>query len=74
MVEWAPSGLANLSLVERLSSFRGDFLYKVCMQETFGMSFVGRFVLLECPLYCSLQVGWKSASCKLQSLSKQFYC
>ena len=24
-------------------------------------------------LYCSLQVGWKSASCKLQSLSKQFY-
>ena len=23
--------------------------------------------------YCSLQVGWKSASCKLQSLSKQFY-
>ena len=35
-----PSGPAVLSFIERLSSFRGDF-YRVCVQETFGLSFVG---------------------------------
>ena len=37
-----------------LSSFRGDFLYSVHVYEnTFGLSFTGRFVLVlsECPLF-----------------------
>ena len=40
-------GPAVLSLVERLPSFRGYFLY----MSTFGWSFVGRFSLFQSVLY-----------------------
>ena len=40
------SGPAILSFVERLSSFRGDFLQSV-YESTFGLAFVGRFVLFR---------------------------
>ena len=37
--------------IERLSSFRGDFLWSVYTKSTFGLSFVGRFVLFPSVLY-----------------------
>ena len=40
-----PSGTTILSFVKRLSSFRGDYLYRVCYMSSFGLSFVGRFQL-----------------------------
>ena len=60
-----PSGPAVLSFVERLSSFRGDFLYRVCIQVlfkiTFGLSFVARFVLfwsfLHWRFHCIINVA-----------------
>ena len=47
---WTLSGPAVLSIVERLSSFRGDFLYSV-HTRVLGLSFVGRFVLFQSVLY-----------------------
>ena len=46
-----------MSVVERLSSFRGDYVH----MNTFGLSFVGRFVLFQSVLYqrfhCSMLNG-----------------
>ena len=40
-------GIAILSFVERLCSFTGECVY----MSTFGLSFVGRFVLFQSVLY-----------------------
>ena len=62
LLKRTPLGPAVLSFVERLSSFRGDFLWSVYVyKSTFGLSFVERFVLFWSVLYRRFHCSYSDA-------------
>ena len=61
-----------MEIVSQQMSFLARKMTNVITSRLFFIALL-RAATLFTQGYCSLQVGWKSASCKLQSLSKQFH-